>query len=406
MQSLKSISPARFRRGGILISALAFTIITALMLTGIATLTVSYYARSRVESDYAATLGIAEAGVNYELNKISLDISKADLVAANSTYNFGSGTFNVTCTNKDGTSWIAPNPLYVTSTSTLNGVSRTVRISAKGYPWNGKFAIYSVDNISVWRGSSANVTGDVGTNNILDFSGTPTINGNVYFNGPSADWYAGINPGNYSVVRNSRPETWYTVDELANQKFPASIYGTSGLTYLATHNNNASANPPIVGNSITSSTTLKGPGDYYVTNIDLTGNNKITFDNTNGPVNIWVGPSGGTGTARFRGGTGAISALTDPTKINNIYVATQSGIDMAGNETIDAVIYAYNKDALGNEYGIAQNSGNPTINGRVLANQVDINGNITVNYVQNTIVPSNYAYFGFDNQWTELNGLY
>ena len=75
--------------------------------------------------------------------------------------------------------------------------------------------------------------------------------------------------------------------------------------------------------------------------------------------------------------------------MNNIYVATQSGINMAGNETVDAVVYAYNKDIAGVEYGYVQNSGNPTINGQILSNQVNINGNITVNYVQGVNKPIN-----------------
>jgi hypothetical protein len=142
-----------------------------------------------------------------------------------------------------------------------------------------------------------------------------------------------------------------------------------------------------------------------VTNIDLTGNDKITFDNTNGPVNIWIGPSGGTGTARFRGGTGAISAAVNAAKMNNIYVATASGIDMAGNETVDGVVYAYNKTSTGAEYGSVQFSGNPTINGQILGNQVDVNGNISINYVQGVNKQTNFAYWGFDDQWTEINGM-
>src|SRR5262249_6575186 len=130
----------------------------------------------------------------------------------------------------------------------------------------------------------------------------------------------------------------------------------------------------------------------------------ISFNNTNGPVNLWIGPSGGTGTANFRGGTGAVSALTDPTKICNIYCATQSGINMAGNQTVDAVVYAYNKDSAGTEYGTVLNSGNPVINGQILSNQVNLNGNITVNYVQGANKPINFAYWGFDNQWSELHG--
>src|SRR5207249_1647505 len=104
---------------------------------------------------------------------------------------------------------------------------------------------------------------------------------------------------------------------------------------IAGHNDNAKAVPPIVGNSITDNITLVGPGNYYVTNIDLKGGEKISLNNTAGPVNLWIGPSGGMGTCRFRGGTAAVSASTNPANACTIYVATRTGIDMAGNEDID-----------------------------------------------------------------------
>jgi Tfp pilus assembly protein PilX len=396
----------RCQHGGVLISALAFVAITSLLLVGMATVTVSHFARARTEKDYEAALGLAEAGVNYELRKLSANTSSADQGGSSSTYSLGSGTYTVYCSNKDGSApWIVPNPLYVTSSGTVNGVTRTVRISAKGYDWTGKYAVYSIDRTSVWNGSSAYVTGDVATNKGFDFSGTPGINGTVYFNGPNAGWAAGSKTTGYTVAYNSQPVTWPTVDELANKKFPAGTYGAGGLLYLATNNDNAKANPPIVGNSITDNVTLKGPGNYYLTNIDLNGQEKISFDNTNGPVNIWIGPSGGSGTANFRGGTGAISATADPTKMNNIYVATTTGVNLAGDETLDGVVYAFNKDGAGNEYGEVLISGNPVINGQVLSDQVDINGNVTINYVQGVNKPSNYAYWGFDDQWTEINGM-
>ena len=296
------------------------------------------------------------------------------------------------------------NRLPGRSGRSIHGVSRTVQISAKGNQWAGRFAIYTMDHLSTWHGSAISIVGDVGTNNLLSFSGSPGISGSVYFDGPNAGW-AGGTPFGYTVVTSAQAQTWATVDEIALKKFPAGTYGSGGMTYLALSNNNASASPPIANNSITSSVTLVGPGDYYVTNIDLHGQEQIHFDNTNGPVNIWIGPSNGTGTATFRGGTGAISAVTDPTKINNIYVATNSGINMAGNETVDAVIYAYNKTSAGTEFGSVLFSGNPTINGQVLGNEVDINGNVTVNYIQGVNRATNYAFWGFDDQWMEVNGL-
>src|SRR6185295_10035869 len=101
----------------------------------------------------------------------------------------------------------------------------------------------------------------------FDFNGSPNIHGNnIYFDGPDSGWTGGVSSG-YNVIYRTKKIIWPTVAEEAYRLFPNSG-GTApgGLTYLATHNDNASAG--IVGNSITGSKTL-GPGNYYVTNISL-----------------------------------------------------------------------------------------------------------------------------------------
>jgi len=387
-----------------MIHTLFFMLIISTLLIGIGSFAVSHQTRAKVDSDYAAALDLAEAGVNYEFRKITYDPAQADQSPGN-TYTFGGGNFRVYCVNRDGSSpWVEPNELYVYATGTVNGVSRTVKVSAKGYSAPGNYAIYTMESVSIWNGSSMMINGDVGSNGQFDFSGHPGISGNVYFNGPNAGWYNNNDPGGYNVVREPRPLKWETVDEIALKLYPASTYPPGGLAYIATHNSNASAIPPIVGNSITSTTTLVGPGDYYVTYVNLRGSNKIYFNNNNGPVRLWVGPSGGTGTCQFRGGTGTISAQQDPDRTNYIYVATRSGINIAGNERLDAVIYAYNKDNEGHSFGYVVNSGNPVINGQILANEADINGNLTINYIRDFIKPTSFGYYGFDNSWVEVNG--
>src|SRR5437879_4839405 len=63
----------RFRkqRGAVLITALAFAIVISLIVAGIATITVSHYQRATTEGDYAAALHMAEAGINWEIRKMS-----------------------------------------------------------------------------------------------------------------------------------------------------------------------------------------------------------------------------------------------------------------------------------------------------------------------------------------------
>lgn len=362
---------------------------------GIGTFAVSHQTRMRADLNYAQALDLAEAGIDYEFRKVSLDPTTADQ-SPGVRYTFGQGSFTVYCTNKDATTpWSSSQYLYVVSTGTVNGISRTVKVSCKGFTPSGNYAIYTVNNISVWSGASASISGDVGTNGKFQFSSHPTINGSIYFNGPNAGWSGG-DPGSYTTTTQPRAITWATVDQIANTSFPS-----GGLTWLKTHNSNASASPPIVGNSITDSVTLTA-GDYYVETLNLTGSKAITFDNRTGPVNLWVGPAGGASTAKFRGGTAYVPIALDPTKANHVYVATKGGIDLGGNSQMDALIYAYNKDSSGTEYGYATNSGNPIVNGQIIANQYDLNGNIQLNYVTDLIKPTSYGYYGYDDSWQEV----
>src|SRR5205085_8457550 len=125
----------------------------------------------------------------------------------------------------------------------------------------------------------------------FNFNGHPTINGQVVFNGTGSNWQSQPN-GTYSEVHNSSPVTWPTVDTIATQ-----ANGT-GLSWFAAHNDNNLSIPPI-GTTVllngNTTLTLKGKAggaNYYLTNLTCNGNSKVTFDNTNGPINIWVGPAG------------------------------------------------------------------------------------------------------------------
>jgi len=406
----------RRQRGAVLLGVILFTAVASTLLVGAVLLARTHYARAHADADYAKALDLAEAGINYEFHKVSADPDLADQYPG-TTYTFGTGQFRVWCTARasDGTEttpWEAPGNLYVYAEGIANGATRTIRVSAKGFAAKGDYAIYTMDSTSVWNGSSLDVTGDIGTNGIYRFSGTPTITGGVYFCGPDAGWFNGVSPGPYPVYRNAARTEYPTVAQKALEMFPPSTHPPGGLAYLKLNNDNATAaNPPIVGNSITDSVTIRGPANIYLENLSLAGNKKINFDNTNGPINVWIGPEGGANVARFRGGTAAISPQPEydplaPGAIDRrctLYVATRGGIDIAGNEVMDASIYAYNRDAFNRPYGYMINSGNPIINGQILANQCDINGNITINYRKTLPGPSSIGYYGYDNSWIEIH---
>ena len=147
----------RRQHGGVLITTLLIAVIIAIIMAGIGILSVSYYSGAMTASNYAASINLADAGVNYELRKLTQNSSTADQFPG-VTYNFGGGTFKVYCTNRDGTTpWISPNPLYVYSVGTINGISRTVRAAAK--------------NVNTVNFNLASVSGNLGTTHTFTSDG-------------------------------------------------------------------------------------------------------------------------------------------------------------------------------------------------------------------------------------------
>lgn len=401
-------------RGGILISVLAFTVITSVLLAGVTTNTLSGLSRASTESYYAGALDIAEAGVNYELRKVSTNAANADQYNSSTssgvTYSFGNGSYTIYCTNTNGsTPWVAPNDMYIICTGTENGVSRSLKVMAKGSNAGGKYAIFAIKTGTL--NNKPIINGNVGTDGTLTFTNTPTVTGTISFNGAGSNW-GGTAPIGYTVAHNANPVVWPTVDQLANAAFPA-----GGLVWLATHNDNATCSPPIVGNSIDNPpgpititfTGKAGGANYYLTKLNLTNTNQVLkFNNTNGPVNIWIGPDGGSSTCTFTGGSQTISTATDPTKACHLYAATTTGIILTGNGLMDFGLYSYNQVAgvnSGNPFGVVNITNNPTVNGSIVGNTVIIPGTPTINYTGQYFQTGTTNYYGFANSWQEQNGM-
>jgi Tfp pilus assembly protein PilX len=388
-------------RGAVIIGVLFFLLIISIMLMGIATLAVSHQNLEDVDAKYSAAMDLAEAGINYEFRKISQDASTADQYPG-TTYSLGGGTFNVYCTNQNGsTPWSVSSTLYVVATGTAGGVSRTIKVSAIGGATTANYALFGMTSGTI-NGTAAEVNGDVGTNGWMNFNGHPTVNGQVVFNGPGSNWQAPPN-GTYNTQHNASAVNWPTVNTIANQQFP-----NGGLTWLAQagHNDNSLSVPPITGNAIllngNGSLTFKGkPGgaNYYITSLTCNGNAKINFDNSAGPINIWMGPSGSSGTFVFNGGTAALKMSADASKAVKMYVATTNDVIFNGNTELDAGVYDYN--------GAGANkvifNGTPTVYGSFISNAFILNGNPTINYEAGYFTGGGPGYYGYNNSWTELN---
>jgi Tfp pilus assembly protein PilX len=385
------------RRGGVLIHVLAFLLITTILLSGMGQFVVSHQTLVTSRANHASALDLAEAGINYELRKITVSPTQADPQSTPYAGTLGNGSFSVYVTGTSGGAWSAGGALDIVSTGTVNGISRTITIQggATGSGSTTGTGVFTVGSGAI--SGSETITGDLGTNGALAVSGYGDVTGHVYIDGPGASWTMS-GSGTYNMVYNSTAANIQTVDQIANAAFPASTYPPGGLAYLATHNSNAAAG---LGTTLTtsgcSSITLP-PGNYYFTSINASGNNPITFNNTSGSVNIWVGPSGGSGAVNISGSTTAVALSTNPNV--HIYVATKGGMNLSGYDDFQAGFYAYDTDSSGNPFGSINISGSTTITGQIVGYNVAISG-----YMDLTSVPglfsSGSGTYAFTRPWTE-----
>ena len=370
-------------------------------------LSVSHYQLAKTQADFESAVYVAEAGINYEMRSISNSPLNAD--TSNTTNPYGvtyvlprGGVFQVYVANTDGSvPWTAGQNGIIVSRGIVRGVIRTVSVNFKPIGGGGS-SVYAIwgETSGQMVGNCA-VTGNVGTNGTLEFGSNCTVSGNVEFNGPLSDWFNHAIPsGIFTTVYNSVSKIWPTVDSMAVSKF-----GNTGLVWLKANNDNALAIPTIVntydltmnGGGHTTFYGKPGGANYYLESINLGGNSDFTFDNTAGPINVWIGPSGGNGNIDFRGGTSVISMSTNPINAVRFYSATYSDINQVGNADIDAEIYNLNAAHQGEFVA----NGTPTIYGTVVVNSWILKGNVGITYVNGYTPVLAPQYYSFDNVYTE-----
>ena len=240
-------------RGGVLVSTLMFVVITSLILAGIGTYTISHLSRASTESDYSASMNLAEAGVNYELRNVSEDIlntNRADQLhpAAGQngpytgTVSGVSGSFTVAVSNNPdtGKAWYAPSNMLVTSTGTINGVTRTVRIQGARRSIFDNYSFYGIDSTTI--GGSLIADGSFGTNSPITLNGSSAeVYGPVVFNGTNGTFNVGEATGGvwYQPDKISWPTVSKMADILVSQKLGYSVASGTGLTWLRNNNDNS-----------------------------------------------------------------------------------------------------------------------------------------------------------------------
>src|SRR2546425_3571217 len=90
------------RSGFALITTIYFIMIISVLLAGVGTFATSTQINANVDANTAKALNIAEAGINYEMNKITRNYLTADQ-APGATYTFGGGSYKVWVTTNDPT---------------------------------------------------------------------------------------------------------------------------------------------------------------------------------------------------------------------------------------------------------------------------------------------------------------
>lgn len=234
---------SRKSAGFTVLTALAFTIVVGTLLAGVGTVATSHYQRSRVEGTYANAIAVAEAGINYELAKISSNITNPSLADQSTpgTGSVGGGNYSVyvrpwgsNCNGTVGT-WAPPMDMCVESTGTVGGISRTVRVRGVSMSVFGEYAIYAYNSATFNGGGASDKTGtngNMGSNGTVTFHGTQgseMVDQMLSLNGSPAT----TNSDDGNVAHNPDAVMFPTVLQIANSTF------TGGFSWLATHNANA-----------------------------------------------------------------------------------------------------------------------------------------------------------------------
>lgn len=406
------------RRGMALILALSVTAIVSALLSGILLLSVSHLSLSNTNSSYANALNLAEAGINWELWKISRDPTAADQSPVTMEYPTGSGRFftvHVEAYPSGGT-WIPPRDLCVIGTGTVDGVSRTVRfVTAGATDYFGHYALFGINELSV--GGSAVINGASGTNGLVDLQGTAaSFNGNF--------WYCGTAGGEDvtdlvtgEVFHSPLPEYWPTVNDFAELRAAEKDGATPPQTidYFKTHNDNDQivdglGQPVEIKDLKIDLHTFKNhdtlvlpPGDYYFEKLNLPSNNTLQINSADGPVNIWLGPEGGIGKADTINGE-MVFTSQDPNRFH-LYVGSKRALEMNGTMDFYGHIFAYNgPDEEGDYYGEVEINGDGTIWGSVIAYDVSrTSGNATISFQTTGGGESDPGDFWGVQFWEEVN---
>lgn len=422
-----------------MILALALSLCLTMLIVATQLEVVTQFRVSRTERDYERALQMAEAGVNAYQHRLTFGTAGGQPGAAllpplyqfpgadpPTISEFKTGVHNGTYTvirypagsqqgYFAGTIGAPEATVRIVSYGWSNGVVRRVIAVANTqtapddidddtqiHP-SGEYTLFAITSMEVQN--NAYLNGGVGTNGAISMSNNCSVaNGSILLCGPAASISMGNNSSG-AVVRQEEPVTWPTVDQIATRLFPS-----GGLTWLATHNDNALATINgvygIPNNRInaTNNVTVVFPGkpggaNYYVTDVYFKNNATIRFDNAAGPVRIWIGPLGGSGAWYSKNNADFVVTSADPANAPRIYMATTGGFYGKNNVTCNFGIYAYN-DVNGTKFGSLELKNNMSMQGTFIANTIVMKNNSSVVAMAPYWQPLGAAYYDM-SVWQE-----
>lgn len=431
-----------------MLTTLVLSLVVSLLLAASGAVAVSHYSRSTRETDYAAAIQAADAGVNWQLREISLDPSDTTKPCQASspcsrTIPGTPATFTVFITNEDGSSpWVAPNTGILTSDGAFNGITRRVQIKGSKKSIFDEYAIFATysgsgTEVLTFNGTGSIINGNVGSNGQVDSDSSTQVNGLLTLLGGTATGTSGSN-----VVTEPSTMQWPTVDEIANASF------SGGLNWLKTNNSNGnirqfaagngnldaaiSANFPTSGanmyklrtsdfNSLNlapagvpwddsfansmegTKTMIFPPGDYYFEECDIAGGNSIMIDNRNGAVRIWINTASSGPVNQDTINANFYYADSAPSKFRLYYNKCQS-LSLGGNTTFNGGFYAWKEGCPENKLPSLQFTGGSTINGSVIGGTITVAGGTIVNFPNDGAGGADdYSlWFGFRGDWKEM----
>lgn len=423
---------ARPRRGAAMILALALTLCLTMLIVATQMEVVTEFRISKTERDYERALQMAEAGVNAYQHRLTFGTASGQpgdpLLpplyvypgnVAPTTQEFKAGVQNGTYSVIQypsgseqgyfaGTVGAAGDTARIVSFGWSNGVVRRVIAVAatQAAPQDieddtqvhptGEYSLFAVTSMTVENNNT--LSGGIGTNGQVNMDHNCSVtDGVISCNGTGSDATLGHNCS-ATVVHNPDPVVWPTVAEIATRLFPQ-----GGLAWLASNNDNAMATinnvAGIPGNQIVKKNNVtvvlpgkSGGANYYLTDVQLKNNATIRFDNTAGPVRVWIGPNGGSGQFYSKNNTDFVVTSTDPAKAPRIYMATTGSFWGKNNVSCNFGVYAYNEQN-GAKWGHIELKNNMTMQGTFIANTVLMKNNAAITAMAPYWQPLGGAYY-------------